>query len=96
MRADIDGDAQIFDLSGRQREQGFCLWQGNLGRVLNRSPRGVRGQDQMASIACHLHVSAPVRVLGKVALPDAIAGPVPLDQPGQGRGQQKDTGGTHL
>ena len=49
----------------------------------------------MAGIACHLHVGAPVRVLGKVALPDAIAGPVPLDQPGQGRGQQKDTGGTH-
>ena len=34
--ADIDGDAQIFDLSGSQREQGLGLRQGNLGRVLDR------------------------------------------------------------
>ena len=39
----------------------------------------------MAGITCHLHVGAPVRLLGKVALADAIAGPVPFDQPGQGR-----------
>ena len=46
----------------------------------------MRGQDQVAGIACHLHVGAPVRMLGKVALPDAVAGPLPSRSAGPGPG----------
>ena len=86
VRADVDGDAQVFDLSGGRREQGFGLWQGNLGSVLDRSRRGMRSQDQVAGIACHPHGGAPAMMFGKIALLDEGACPLPLDQSRQGRG----------
>lgn len=93
--ADADRDAQILDLSGGQTEQGFGLGWGNRGGVLARPLRGLRDEDQVAALTCHPHVGAAVGMVEKVALADEFACPLPLDQPGQAGGQQKDTDGTH-
>jgi hypothetical protein len=52
-------------------------------------------QDELTRLALHLHVSAPVRTIREVALPDVVASPLLLDQTSQSGGKQKDTGGVH-
>ena len=92
MRADIDGGAQIFDLSGSQREQGFGLRQ----RKSQPRPRpGLSRNARRGSDGRH-HLSPARGCSGQAARESSPAGrarrPCPVRSAGPGPGTAKTCG----